>query len=50
MKLTVLKTFRDKETKKIYEVGQEIDLTSKRVKEVKKNLGEGFIEKVTKED
>lgn len=50
MKFKVLKVFRDKETKEVYEVGQEIDLTSKRAKEVEKKLGKDFIDKLPKED
>lgn len=50
MKFKVVKIFKDKETKEVYEVGQEIDLTSKREKEVEKNLGKGFIEKLPKKD
>ncbi len=45
MKYTILKSFRDKYTKELYEKGQEIDLLVKRAKEIKKNLGSGFIQK-----
>lgn len=45
MKYTILKSFRDKYTKEIYEKGQEIDLLVKRAKEIEKNLGSGFIQK-----
>ncbi len=45
MKYTILKSFRDKYTKELYEKGQEIDLLVKRVKEIEKNLGSGFIQK-----
>lgn len=45
MKHTILKSFRDKYTKELYEKGQEIDLLVKRAKEIEKNLGSGFIQK-----
>ncbi len=45
MKFTILKSFRDKYTKELYEKGQEIDLLVKRAKEIEKNLGSGFIQK-----
>jgi len=45
MKYTILKSFRDKYTKELYEKGQEIDLLMKRAKEIEKNLGSGFIQK-----
>lgn len=45
MKYTILKSFRDKYTKELYEKGQEIDLLVKRAKEIEKNLGSGFIQK-----
>lgn len=45
MKYTILKSFRDKYTKELYEKGQEIDLLVKRAKEIEKNLGSGFVQK-----
>ncbi len=45
MKYTILKSFRDKYTKELYEKGQEIDLLVKRAKEIEKKLGSGFIQK-----
>lgn len=45
-KFKVLKVFRDIETKEVYEVNQEIDLTVKRAKEVVENLDDSFLEKV----
>ncbi len=38
MKYTILKSFRDKYTKELYEKGQEIDLLVKRAKEIEKIL------------
>lgn len=37
-KYKVLKTFRDKHTKEVYEAGQEIEMTVKRANEAMKNL------------
>lgn len=37
-KYKVLKRFRDKETKEVYEEGQEIEMTVKRADEAAKNL------------
>lgn len=45
-KFKVLKKFRDKETKKIYEVGSVIDMTVKRSEEVSKNLDDSFLERL----
>ena len=39
----VLKEFKDIHTKEIYDMGQEIELTEKRAKEVVANLGSGFL-------
>ncbi len=44
MKATVLRPFRDKHTKEVYKKGQVIDVTEKRLAEINKNLGGGFIE------
>lgn len=46
MKATVLKPFRDKHTKEVYKKGQTIEVTKKRLGEIKKSLGDGFIEAV----
>ncbi|MGH1804735.1 hypothetical protein [Enterococcus gallinarum] len=48
-KFKVLEQFRDKHTKELYEVGEEIELTVKRAKEAEKNLakhGKIFIERI----
>ena len=45
-KYKVLKTFRDKETKEVYESGSEIDMTVKRASEVEKNLDGSFLERI----
>lgn len=37
-KYVVLQEFRDKETKEVYEVGQEVEMTVKRADEAIKNL------------
>lgn len=49
-KFKVLKAFQDIETDEIYSVDQEIDMTVKREKEVKKNLDDSFLEKVEESD
>jgi len=46
MKVKVLKPFRDKHTNEIYRKGQTIEVTKKRLAEIKKNLGDGYIEAV----
>ncbi|MFS0923345.1 hypothetical protein ACFC8T_08570 [Enterococcus casseliflavus] len=45
-KYNVLKKFRDKETKEVYEVGTVIDMTVKRAEEVAVNLDDSFLERV----
>ena len=45
-KYKVLKTFRDKHTKEVYEEGTEIELLVKRGEEVVAGLGDDFIERV----
>lgn len=45
MKYEILKTFRDKHTKEVYKVGQEIDILVKRAKEIEKNLGTGYVKR-----
>lgn len=45
-KYNVLKKFRDKETKEVYEVGTVIDMTVKRAEEVAVNLDDSFLEPV----
>lgn len=45
-KYNVLKKFRDKETKEVYEVGTVIDMTVKRAEEVAVNLDNSFLERV----
>ena len=44
-KFKVLRKFRDKHTKEIYEPGAIIDMTVKRSKEVEKNIGKSYIER-----
>lgn len=48
-KYLVKKKFRDKETKKVYQAGQEIDMTVKRAEEAVENLkkyGGVFLERI----
>ncbi|MFS0932115.1 hypothetical protein ACFDAA_05870 [Enterococcus casseliflavus] len=45
-KYNVLKKFRDKETKEVYEAGTVIDMTVKRAEEVAVNLDGSFLERV----
>ncbi|WP_191905039.1 hypothetical protein [Listeria monocytogenes] len=45
-KFKVLKTFRDKETKEVYEEGKEIELTVKRAEEVAANLDSSFLKRL----
>ena len=45
-KYNVLKKFRDKETKEVYEGGTVIDMTVKRAEEVAVNLDNSFLERV----
>lgn len=45
-KFKVLKEFRDIETKEIYAIDQEVELTAKRAKEVVENLDDSFLEKL----
>jgi len=45
-KYNVLKKFRDKETKEVYEAGTVIDMTVKRAEEVSVNLDDSFLERV----
>lgn len=45
-KYNVLKKFRDKETKEVYEAGKVIDMTVKRAEEVAVNLDDSFLERV----
>lgn len=46
VKFKVLKKFRDKETKEVYEPNSKINLTLKRADEVTKNLDDSFLERV----
>lgn len=46
VKYNVLKKFRDKETKEVYEAGTVIDMTVKRAEEVAVNLDDSFLERV----
>lgn len=45
-KYNVLKKFRDKETKEVYEAGTVINMTVKRAEEVAVNLDDSFLERV----
>lgn len=45
-KYKVLKKFRDKETKDVYESNTEIEMTVKRAEEVEKNLDGSFLERI----
>lgn len=47
MKAKVLRPFRDKHTKEVYKKGQTIEVTKKRLAEIDKNLGDGYIEAVS---
>lgn len=50
-KYRVLKRFRDKETKEVYEAGQVIEMTIKRANEAIENLkkyGGEFLERINK--
>lgn len=49
-KYKVLKKFRDKETKEIYEPNTEIEMTVKRADEVEKNLDGSFLVRIDKEE
>lgn len=44
MKAIVKTQFRDKYSKEIYEIGDEIEVTQERIEEIFCNLGENFIE------
>ncbi|HFK6151534.1 hypothetical protein [Listeria monocytogenes] len=45
-KFEVLKKFKDKDTKEVYEKGTEIELTVKRAGEVADNLGASFLKRL----
>lgn len=46
VKFKVQKRFQDVHTKEVYEVGQVIDITVKRSKEVESNLDDSYPERV----
>lgn len=46
VKFKVLKKFRDKQTKEVYQPNTEIEMTVKRAKEVAKNLDDTFLERI----
>lgn len=46
VKFKVQKRFQDVHTKEVYEVGQVIDITVKRSKEVESNLDGSYLERV----
>lgn len=45
-KFKVLKKFRDKQTKEVYQPNTEIEMTVKRAEEVAKNLDDTFLERI----
>lgn len=45
-KFEVLKKFKDKDTKEVYEKGTEIELTVRRADEVSDNLGTSFLKRL----
>lgn len=45
-KFKVLKVFRDKHTKDVYKVNDEVEMNVKRAKEVEKNLDGSFLERI----
>lgn len=45
-KFKVLKVFRDKHTKDVYKVNDEVEMNVKRADEVKKNLDGSFLERI----
>lgn len=49
-KYKVLKSFRDKHTKEIYEKDTTIEMTVKRASEVEKNLDSSFLERVEEDE
>lgn len=49
-KYKVLKSFRDKHTKEIYEKDATIEMTVKRATEVEKNLDSSFLERVEEDE
>lgn len=48
MKVEVIKRFADKETKKIHEVGEEIEVSEKRYKELTRFVKKAKVKKQTK--
>lgn len=50
MEVLILKRFRDKNTHRVYEPGETVTLTKKRVTEITKKLGEGFITEAPADD
>jgi len=48
-KFKVLKIFKDIKTSEVYAIGQEIEMTDKRYKEVCENLNDTFLEEVVSE-
>jgi len=49
-KFKALKKFRDIHTKEIYKQGAVIEMAVKRADEVKKNLGDTFLERIEEKD
>ena len=49
-KFKVLKKFRNKETREMYEPKQVIDITVKRADEIKQKLGKGFLERIEEKE
>lgn len=50
VKYKVLKTFRDKDTQKIFEVGSEIEIPVKRANEIEKSLGGSALSRLDDEE
>lgn len=49
MKVKVLRNFRDKHTKTLYEAGQEIEFTKERVEEINSTLHGVFVKEIEEE-
>lgn len=49
-KFKVLKDFRDKHSKKVHEMGAEIEISVKRANEIEKNLGSSFLSRINEEE
>jgi hypothetical protein len=47
MEVIILKAFRDKNTRKVYQPDETVSFTKKRYAEIVKTLGDGFVAEVT---